>query len=134
MEYAQKLVSDPDSQNGLIWEEKGTGKPSPLGPLVGSACKGENKAALPYRGYFYKILKKQGRNAPGGAYDYIVDGKMIGGFALVAYPDLYASSGIMTFVVNHDGVVYEKNLGKNTEKTAEAMTAFDPDGTWKKVE
>jgi hypothetical protein len=90
--------------------------------------------AQPYHGYFYKILKKQGENAPGGAYDYVVDGKMIGGFALVAYPARYASSGIMTFIVNQDGVVYEKDLGKNTEKLAEAMTSFDPDQTWKRVE
>ena len=89
--------------------------------------------AQPYHGYFYKILKKQGKNAPGGAYDYVVDGKMIGGFALVAYPARYRSSGVMTLIVNQDGVVYEKDLGKNTEKIAEAMAVFDPDQTWNKV-
>jgi len=88
----------------------------------------------PYHGYYYKILKAQGNNAPGGEYDYMVSGKMIGGFALVAYPAEYGNSGIMTFIVNHDGVVYEKDLGKDTEKIATAMKKFDPDRTWKKVE
>jgi hypothetical protein len=86
---------------------------------------------LPYHGYFYKILKAQGKNTPGGAYDYIANGKMIGGFALVAYPAKYGHSGIMTFIVHMDGIVYEKNLGKNTAKAAEAMTQFDPDKTWR---
>ncbi|MGD0916672.1 MAG: DUF2950 family protein, partial [Thermodesulfobacteriota bacterium] len=88
----------------------------------------------PYHGYYYKILKSQGKNAPGGEYDYLVKGKMIGGFALVAYPDEYGNSGVMTFIVNQDGVVYEKHLGKDTEKIATAMKKFDPDKTWKKVE
>ncbi len=141
MEYAQKFFSDPGKTDGLCcWDEKEGGKRSPLGPLVGSACKasygGVRQAGVPqpYHGYFYKILKKQGEHAPGGTVDYVVDGKMIGGFALVAYPARYSSSGIMTFIVNQDGVVYEKDLGKNTEKLAEAMTSFDPDQTWKKVE
>jgi len=139
MEYAQKFVSETGKTNGLCWEEKEGGKQSPLGPLVGNACKAnENGAqqvgvAQPYHGYYYKILKKQGKNAPGGAYDYVVDSKMIGGFALVAYPARYHSSGIMTLIVNQDGVIYEKDLGKNTEKIAEAMVSFDPDQTWKKV-
>ena len=88
----------------------------------------------PYHGYFYKILKAQGANAPGGAFDYVVNGKMIGGFALVAYPARYGISGIMTFIVNQDGQVYEKNLGRDTAATAEAMKVFDPDSTWRKVE
>jgi len=141
MEYAQKFVSDPGKTDGLCcWDEKEGGKRSPLGPLVGNACKAsyggvqQSGPPQPYHGYFYKILKKQGEHAPGGAVDYVVDGKMIGGFALVAYPARYSSSGIMTFIVNQDGVVYEKDLGKNTEKLAEAMTSFDPDQTWKKVE
>jgi hypothetical protein len=139
-EYAQKFVSDPGKTNGLCWEEKDEGKQSPLGPFVAHACKESYTDAQqagtvkPYHGYLYRMLRKQGRDAPGGAYDYIVNGKMIGGFALVAYPARYASSGIMTFVVNQDGVVYEKDLGKNTEKLAEAMIMFDPDKTWKKVE
>jgi hypothetical protein len=89
---------------------------------------------MPFNGYCFRMLKQQGKHAPGGAFDYVVKNKMIGGFAVVAYPAAYGSSGIMTFVVNHEGVVYEKNLGKNTAKTAKAMTSFDPDQTWKKVE
>jgi hypothetical protein len=89
---------------------------------------------VPYHGYFYKILKAQGKNAPGGAYDYLVKGKMIGGFALVASPAEYGNSGVMTFIVNHEGVVYEKDLGKETGKIVNAMTKFDPDKTWKKAE
>jgi hypothetical protein len=88
----------------------------------------------PYYGYYFRILKAQGKNAPGGAYDYMVKGKMIGGFALLAYPAKYASSGVMTFIVNHDGVVYQKDLGRKTGKTAQSMRLFDPDSTWKKVE
>ena len=139
-EYAQKFISDQGKTNGLCWEEKETGKESPLGPLVGQACKAEYaslpKTALtqPYHGYYYKILKRQGLYAPGGPYEYVVDGKMIGGFALVAYPADYSVSGIMTFIVNQDGVVYEKDLGKYTGKAAESMTSFDPDQTWKKVQ
>ena len=94
----------------------------------------QNESPQPYHGYFYKILKKQGDQANGGAYDYVVDGRMIGGFALVAYPAKYFSTGVMTFVVNQDGVIYEKNLGKNTKKLAEAITSFNPDRSWTKVE
>ncbi len=138
MEYAQKFVSDPGKRNGLSWEGE-EGKQSPLGPLLSMASRenqgaaGKGDEAQSYHGYFYKILKKQGKDAPGGAYDYLVDGRMIGGFALVAYPARYGSSGIMTFIVNQDGVIYERDLGKNTEKAAEAMTSFDPDQTWKEV-
>jgi hypothetical protein len=88
----------------------------------------------PFFGYYYRILTGQGKNAPGGAYEYTVKGNMIGGFALVAYPAKYGASGIMTFIVNHDGVVYEKDLGRNTEKTAQAMKVFNPDSTWKKAQ
>jgi hypothetical protein len=140
MEYAQKFISDPGKVDGLCWDEKEVGKESPLGPLVGKACKADYERAQradmaqPYHGYYYKMLKKQGMHAPGGSYDYVVDGKMIGGFALVAYPARYSSSGVMTFIVSQDGLVYQKDLGKNTEKTAEAMTTFDPDQTWKRVQ
>jgi hypothetical protein len=89
---------------------------------------------VPYHGYFYKILTGQGEHAKGGAYDYLVDGRMIGGFALVAYPARYAVSGIMTFIVNHDGVVYQKDLGKDSSELARSMTNFDPDQTWSRVE
>lgn len=139
-EYAQKFMSDPGKKNGLYWETKEGEEPSPLGLFVAKARKegyGSKRTGskpAPYQGYFYKIIKAQGNNAPGGAYNYLVKDKMIGGFALVAYPAQYGMSGIMTFIVNQDGIVYEKNLGKNTAKTAEAMKAFDPDNTWKKVQ
>ncbi len=139
MQYADKFMSDPGTTNGLCWVDKDGGKQSPLGPLVANACKftyegvGRPDTTQPYHGYFYKILTKQAKNAPGGVYDYMVDGKMIGGFALVAYPAVYGSTGIMSFIVNQDSVVYQKDLGKNTHKIAEAMTAFDPDPSWKKV-
>lgn len=140
MEYARKFMSDPGKTDGLCWEESKKEKQSPLGPFVAYACKEsytntqQTGTVRPYHGYLYRILRKQGKDAPGGAYDYMVKGKMIGGFALVAYPARYGSSGIMTFMVNHDGVVYEKDLGMNTEKLTETMASFDPDKTWKKVE
>jgi hypothetical protein len=140
LEYAQKFISGKGKKNGLYWEVKEGEKLSPLGPLVAKAAKegyiGRKPVGkhTPYHGYDYKILKAQGKNAPGGEYDYIVKDKMIGGFALVAYPAEYGNSGVMTFIVNHDGVVYEKDLGKDTKKIATAMKKFDPDKTWKKVE
>lgn len=139
-EYAQKFRSDPGKKNGLYWEAKAGEGQSPLGPLFAAAqekgytVKQTGNKPAPYHGYYYRILTAQGKSAPGGAFDYVVRGNMIGGFALVAYPAKYGSSGIMTFIVNHDGVVYEKNLGKSTEKTAMAMKLFNPDQTWKKVE
>jgi hypothetical protein len=138
LEYAQKFRSDKGMKNGLYWDVKAGEEQSPLGPLVAAAQeKGYSGLStgdkpVPYYGYYYRILKGQGKNAPGGAYDYMVKGKMIGGFALVAYPAKYASSGIMTFIVNQDGAVYQKDLGRNTEKAAQAMKLFDPDSTWKK--
>jgi hypothetical protein len=137
--YAQKFASDPDQKNGLYWKAKEGEPESPLGSFVANARKeGYGKKAghnpTPYHGYFLKILKAQGRNAPGGSYDYVVDGNMIGGFGLVAYPAVYGSSGIMTFIVNQDGFVYEKNLGKNTHAIAQRMLSFDPDKTWRKVD
>ena len=108
-----------------------------MGPLVALARReGYKRAAdkpVPYHGYYYKMLTSQGPDAPGGAYDYVVRSKMIGGFALVAYPAQYGASGIMTFIVNHDGVVYEKDLGPNTPATAQSMTKFNPDKTWKQL-
>jgi hypothetical protein len=139
-EYAQKFWSTPGKKDGLYWEAKEGEEQSPLGPLAARAVEEGYKGRkpgdkpMPYHGYFYRMLKAQGKNAPGGAYDYVVRGKMIGGFALVAFPAEYGASGIMTFIVNHDGVVYEKDLGKETGKIAKAMTKFDPDKTWKKVE
>jgi len=140
LEYAQKFISEEGKKDGLYWQAKEGEEQSPLGPLVAKAAKegytrkksGEKRS--PYHGYYYRVLKAQGGNAPGGAYDYVVNGKMIGGFALVAYPAEYGNSGVMTFIVNHAGLVYEKDLGKDTEKVATAMKKFDPDKTWKKVE
>jgi hypothetical protein len=137
LHYAQKFRSTPGTRDGLYWATKADEPPSPLGSLVararGEGYKGTAGKPVPYHGYYYKILTGQGPNAPDGAYDYVVRGKMIGGFAMVAYPARYGSSGIMTFLVNHDGVVYEKDLGPNTTALAQSMTKFDPDGTWKKL-
>jgi hypothetical protein len=135
LEYAQKLTSAPGTHDGLYWQT-GAGEPaSPLGPLTANA-RGQGRArpgpGAPYHGYFYRILTGQGKDAPGGAYDYIVDGRMIGGFALVAYPARWSGSGVMTFICNHDGVVYERNLGKDTVATATAMTVYNPDAGWEK--
>jgi hypothetical protein len=138
LEYAQKFGSDKGKKNGLFWKVKEGEDQSPLGLIAAAAYnQGYRKTGSkpqPFYGYCYRILQGQGKNAPGGAYDYMVKGNMIGGFALVAYPAKYASSGVMTFIVNHDGVVYQKDLGKNTEKTAQTMKAFDPDSTWKKAQ
>jgi Protein of unknown function (DUF2950) len=138
LEYAQKFGSDKGEKNGLYWPVKQGEEQSPLGPLAAVAQKQgysrKGNKPQPFFGYYYRILTGQGKNAPGGAYDYVVKGNMIGGFALVAYPAKYGASGVMTFIVNHDGVVYEKDLGKNTEKTAQAMKLFDPDSTWKKAQ
>jgi len=140
LEYAQKFQSRKGKKNGLYWEAKEGEPQSPLGPLIAKAARegylGKKLIGRrnPYHGYHYKILKSQGKNARGGEYDYVVNDKMIGGFALVAYPDEYGNSGVMTFIVNQDGVVYEKDLGKETEKIARTMKKFDPDETWKKVQ
>ena len=137
LEYAQKFASTKDKTDGLHWEVKPGEKPSPLGPLVAKArgegyMKGEKPA--PYNGYFFRILTAQGKSARGGAYSYLVKGKMVGGFSVVAYPATYAVSGVKTFIVNHEGVVYEKDLGPKTMKQAMTMKLFDPDRTWEKVE
>jgi hypothetical protein len=138
-EYAEKIMSDPGKKNGLYWETKEGETPSPIGPLLAEARKegyGEKKATdtpTPYHGYYYHFLKAQGKNAAGGAYEYNVNGRLFGGFALIAYPAKYGNSGVMTFIVNHDGIVYQKDFGKDTAKSAEAMKTFDPDKTWKKV-
>jgi hypothetical protein len=135
--YAQRIVSTPGKKDGLYWPTKDDEEASPLGDLAAKASAEGYKAGntpIPYHGYYYKILTRQGASAPGGAYDYVVKGKMIGGFALVAYPAEYGNSGIMTFVVNHDGVVYQKDLGPQTFKLARQMKAFAPDDTWTKAE
>jgi hypothetical protein len=137
-EYAQKFVSTPGKKDGLYWEAKPGEEESPFGDLFARATReGYKKTSskpIPYHGYFFKVLKAQGKNAPGGAYDYVINGKMFGGFGMIAYPAQYGVSSVMTFVVNHDGVVHEKNLGKNTESIARATKLYNPDKTWRKVE
>lgn len=139
-EYAEKFLSDPGKKNGLYWKTKEGEQESPLGELVADARaegytrNGSKQKPIPYHGYYFRMLRRQGKDAPGGAYDYVVNGKQIGGFAVVAYPAIYGNSGVMTFIVNHDGVVYQKDLGKSTASVSKAMKSFDPDKTWKKVE
>jgi hypothetical protein len=137
-EYAKKLLSSPGKKDGLYWEVVGDEEPSPLGPLVALAAdegyirkQGTGtQTAAPLHGYHFKILTRQGSSAPGGAYNYIINGNMIGGFALVAYPATWGNSGVMTFVVNQEGRVYEKDLGPRTAQIAAGMTEYNPDSTW----
>ena len=137
LHYAQKFGSAKGKRDGLYFPTKAGEPPSPLGPLYASAkaagyTKAGNGMPTPYHGYRYRILKGQGPDAPGGAYDYVAQGRMIGGFALVAWPAAYGSSGVMTFIVNHDGVVYEKDLGPETATAAGKITRFNPDKSWKR--
>ena len=138
--FAQCFASTPGTKNGLYWEAKEGEPESPFGPLAAQAAQegyGNSSYADmpdPYHGYIFKIIKAQGENAEGGAFDYVVNGKMILGFALVAYPAQYGSSGIMTFIINQGGVVYQKDLGKDTDTIVSAMKSYDPDKSWKKVE
>ena len=140
LEYAQQLVSSRGQQDGLFWPAEEGRETSPLGPLFAQAHeegyrpRQGHQPPSPYHGYYYKMLKAQGKHAPGGARDYVVKGNLLGGFALVAYPARYRASGIMTFMVSHNGVVYQKNLGPGTPATVRAMQRFDPDRTWQKVQ
>jgi Protein of unknown function (DUF2950) len=134
--YAQRVVSQPGKKDGLYWPVQSGEEESPLGELAAAAAAEGYRAGqqrMPYHGYYYKILTRQGPNAPGGALDYVVHGKMIGGFALVAYPAEYRNSGVMTFLVNHQGKIYQKDLGPDTEGIAANMTSFNPDNTWQQV-
>lgn len=137
-DYARRFRSSPGKKDGLYWPAAPGEEPSPLGEVVAVAAREGYKPApaapQPYHGYLFRILTAQGKNAPGGAYDYMVGDRMLGGFAVVAYPAKYGVSGVMTFLVNHDGVVYEKDLGAQTAATGAAMTRFDPDKTWKKAQ
>ena len=140
LQYAQKFLSGKGKQrDGLHWETGPGEEPSPLGPLIaearaeGYSLEPSAGRPVPYYGYAYRILKAQGKDTPGGAYEYVVSDRMIGGFALVAFPAQYGSSGVMTFIVNHDGVVYQKDLGPKTEAIAQGMTEFNPDNTWKRL-
>ncbi len=142
-QYAQKFGSTPDKHDGLYWKVNAGEPESPIGPLIAQAAMegykhhaaqtGEGKP-LPFHGYVYKLLTSQGTDAPGGAKNYITDGKMTGGFALVAYPISYKDSGVMTFIVNQDGQVYQKDLGPQTKQIARAMTEYNPDKTWQPAE
>jgi Protein of unknown function (DUF2950) len=137
-QYAQKLVSDEGGHNGLYWQGASDEADSPIDPLIAYAR--QNRPAdqvgqhVPFNGYLFRILTSQGRHAPGGAKKYVVDGKMSGGFAFVAYPVEYRSSGVMTLIVDQSGTIYEKDLGPNTTRLAQAMTAYDPDSSWHKAE
>jgi len=136
-EYASEISSDEGQHNGLYWKAAEGETQSPIGPLVAAAfAKGKtaDAAPTPYRGYYYLILTRQGKNSSGGAKSYIVNGKMTGGFAFVAYPAEYRSSGVMTFIVSEDGVVYQKDLGKKTDALAKAMKEYNPNSSWQKAE
>jgi hypothetical protein len=138
LEYAQKFGSTAGNKDGLYWPADLDGEISPLGPLVAEAqekgygrkLREEGAAPQPFHGYFFQVLMRQGKSAPGGKYDYIINGNMIGGFALVAWPAEYGESGIMTFIVNQQGRVYQKDLGPKTAKTAAGMKSYDPDKSW----
>jgi hypothetical protein len=134
--YAQRIISQPGKKDGLYWPTSQGEDASPLGELVAEATAQGYRAGggrAPFHGYYFKILTKQGAAAPGGELEYVVHGKMIGGFALVAYPAEYRNSGVMTFIVNHAGTVFQKDLGPDTAKLAERMSAFNPDKTWQQV-
>ncbi|HEV2616185.1 MAG TPA: DUF2950 domain-containing protein [Candidatus Acidoferrales bacterium] len=150
--YAPRFVSTPGQHDGLYWETAPDEAPSPLGSLVAEAraegygsqnataqqkdtdSGSSSRGPRPFHGYYFKILTRQGPHSPGGAYDYVINGNMIAGHALIAYPDKWGNSGVMTFIVNQQGRVYEKNLGPNTDTIASAITEYDPDVTWKLVD
>lgn len=135
--YAQRIVSSPGKKDGLYWPAAANEPQSPLGGAFAAATiKGYRPGAeaAPYHGYYYKVLTAQGPNAPGGAMNYLIKDNLIGGFGLVAYPAEYGNSGVMTFIVNHAGVVLQKDLGPNTARIASRMTAFDPDPSWRRVD
>ncbi len=137
-EYASRLVSRPGQRDGLYWPTRPDEPLSPLGPLLAAAASDGylspgSGSAEPYHGYFYKILTSQGSDAAGGAYHYVVNGQMIAGFAVLAYPARHGASGIMTFMVGQDGGVYQKNLGRKTAVLAKVLTTFNPDASWTPV-
>ena len=137
-QYAQKFISDPGKHNGLYWESPEGQPKSPLGPLAAFATaegySTKPNSHTPFHGYYFHMLTRQGAHAPGGAKAYVVNGKMVGGFAFVAYPAEYGNSGIMTFIINQDGVLLQRDLGTTTTETATAMTEFDPDAGWSPVQ
>lgn len=130
LDYAQKLISAPGKHDGLYWDDPSGKDPSPLGPYFQGSVPDEGSG---YNGYHFRILTAQGGSAPGGAYNYIVDNRMTSGFALVAWPTQYGETGVMSFMVSHDGQVFEKDLGSDSASVAQKMTKFDPDSSWKEV-
>ena len=134
MQFAQRLVSDEGRHNGLYWYGAADEFDSPINPLIAYARQNLTKDQVgehvPFNGYLFRMLTSQGSHAPGGARNYVVNGKMTRGFAFVAYPAEYRTSGVMTFIVDQSGTIYEKDLGPDTTKLAQAMTAYDPDSTW----
>jgi hypothetical protein len=138
-EYAEKIFSDEGQHNGLYWKAVDGAPESPIGPLVAAAVaedysKSQGDAPTRYQGYYFHILTRQGKNGPSGAKSYVINGKMTGGFAFVAYSAEYRSSGVMTFIVNEDGVVFEKDLGKKTGVVAKNMKEYNPNSSWQKAE
>jgi len=137
-QFAQKVQSDPGKHDGLYWSVRSGEEESPIGPLMADATAEGYKtgaaAAIPFHGYYYRVLTSQGKNAPGGAKDYLVDGKMTQGFAFIAYPATYRASGVMTFMINQDGVIVQKDLGTDTAKAANKITEYNPDATWQEVD
>jgi len=137
-QFAQRIQSEPGKHDGLYWAVSSGEEESPIGPLIADATAEGYKtgaaAAIPFHGYYYKILSRQGKTAPGGAKDYLVDGKMTEGFAFLAYPATYGASGVMTFMINQDGVIVQKDLGTNTAKVANGMTEYNPDKSWEEVD
>jgi len=133
-QYAQKIISSPGKQDGLAWQKPDGTWDGPVGENVGRAIeRGYSSKTEPYHGYFFKVLKGQGPNAPLGAMDYVVNGAMIGGFALIAAPAQYGITGVKTFLVSNDGVVYQKDLGPNTLEIAKKVDSFNPDKSWTPV-
>jgi len=137
LEYAQKINSTPGKKDGLYWEVAAGSneEASPFGPFVAekAAYLADHDANDPFMGYYYRIITRQGENAPGGRYDYVINGNMIGGFAMVAWPADYGNSGIMTFIVNQNGKVYQKDLGEKTDVNAAAIQDYNPDSSWTEV-
>jgi hypothetical protein len=137
-QFARKIQSGPGKHDGLYWPVSSGEEESPIGPLIADAtAEGYQTGAtapIPFHGYYYRILSRQGRNAPGGAKDYVVEGKMTRGFAFLAYPATYRASGVMTFLINQDGVIVQKDLGTDTAKVANEITEYNPDKTWEEVD
>jgi Protein of unknown function (DUF2950) len=137
-QFAQKIQSDPGKQDGLYWPVSSGQKESPIGPLIADATAEGYKtgaaAPIPFHGYYYRILSRQGKNAPGGAKDYLEKGNMTQGFAFLAYPAKYRASGVMTFMINQDGVIVQKDLGADTAKVANEITEYNPDKSWEEVD